>query len=135
MNRNIFAFALMLPIVGLSQNNQKSNQQNDVTAPLYLIQPGYESPYNISTAEVITKVIDKVYNYLEAVTPPQVVDASGTEISDFAKINAQTNAQFSLARRPFYERASTCANGKIYGTNQILRRCHKTGTAILRSYV
>ena len=59
MNRNIFALALMLPIVGLSQNNQKSNQQNDVTTPLHLMQPEYETPYNIPTAEGITTVIER----------------------------------------------------------------------------
>lgn len=53
------------------------------------MQPEYETPYNIPTAEGIIKVIDKVYNYLEAVTPPHLVDASGAELSDFAKINTQ----------------------------------------------
>jgi len=75
MNRNIFAFALLLPIVGLSQNHSTSKPQNDVTTPLHLMQPEYETPYNIPTVEGITTVIDMVYNYLEAVTPPQLVDA------------------------------------------------------------
>jgi unsaturated rhamnogalacturonyl hydrolase len=109
MIRNIFAFALMLPIVGLSQNNPTSKPQNDATTPLHLMQPEYETPYNIPTTEGITKVIDKVYNYLEAVTPPQLVDASGTEISDFVKIKAQTKFKQGDFRLISYEWGVTYA--------------------------
>ncbi|MCA1760560.1 MAG: glycoside hydrolase family 88 protein, partial [Bacteroidales bacterium] len=107
--RNIIAIALLCPVVGLSQNNQKTNQQNDVTTPLHLMQPEYETPYNIPTAEGITKVIDKVYNYLEAATPLHLVDALGTEISDFAKINAQTKFKQGDFRLISYEWGVTYA--------------------------
>lgn len=109
MKRNIFLIAFLLPIAVLAQSNQTSKPQNDVTTPLHLMQPEYETPYNIPTAEGITKVIDKVYNYLEAVTPPQLVDASGTEISDFTKINAQTKFKQGDFRLISYEWGVTYA--------------------------
>jgi rhamnogalacturonyl hydrolase YesR len=108
MKRNILLFAFLLPIAVLAQNNQ-TKPQNDATTPLHLMQPDYETPYTIPTTEGITKVIDKVYNYLEAVTPPQLVDASGTEISDFSKIDAQTKFKQGDFRLISYEWGVTYA--------------------------
>ena len=109
MIKNIFGLALLFPIVALSQNKQITNQQNDVTAPLHLMQPEYETPYNVPTAEGISKVIDRVYNYLEAVTPTGLVDASGTEISDFSVINTQTRFKQGDYRLTSYEWGVTYA--------------------------
>ena len=108
MKRNIFLFAFLLPLAVLAQNNQ-AKPQNDVTTPLHLMQPDYETPYNVPTEEGITQVIDRVYNYLEAVTPPQLVDASGTEISDFSKIDAQTKFKQGDFRLISYEWGVTYA--------------------------
>lgn len=108
MKRNILLFAFLLPIAVWAQNNQ-TKPQNDATTPLHLMQPDYETPYTIPTTEGITQVIDKVYNYLEAVTPPQLVDASGTEISDFSKIDAQTKFKQGDFRLISYEWGVTYA--------------------------
>lgn len=108
MKRNILLFAFLLPIAVWAQNNQ-AKPQNDATTPLHLMQPDYETPYTIPTTEGITQVIDKVYNYLEAVTPPQLVDASGTEISDFSKIDAQTKFKQGDFRLISYEWGVTYA--------------------------
>lgn len=108
MKSNILLFAFLLPIAVLAQNNQ-TKPQNDVTTPLHLMQPDYETPYNIPTTEGITQVIDRVYNYLEAVTPPQLVDASETEISDFSKIDTQTKFKQGDFRLISYEWGVTYA--------------------------
>lgn len=109
MKKNISLLAIFLPITILAQNNPTSKPQNDVTTPLHLMQPEYETPYNIPTAEGITTVIDRVYNYLEAVTPPQLVDATGAVISDFSKIDAQTKFKQGDFRLISYEWGVTYA--------------------------
>ncbi|MDQ6812147.1 MAG: glycoside hydrolase family 88 protein, partial [Bacteroidota bacterium] len=47
---------------------------NDVNAPLHELQPGYAVPYKIPTAESIKTVMDKIYFYLDSVTPPQFIN-------------------------------------------------------------
>jgi len=47
---------------------------NDVTAPLDALQPEYGVPYKIPTANSIKMVMDKIYFYLDSVTPPQFIN-------------------------------------------------------------
>ena len=108
MIRNILAVLMLLPVVVFSQN-QPAKPQNDASAPLHLMQPDYVTPYNVPTAVEITKVLDRVYNYLEATTPTQLIDASGTELSDYTKVNAQTKFKPGDFRLISYEWGVTYA--------------------------
>lgn len=59
------------------------NAQNvtDSNTPLHLLQPDYDIPYGIPQREDIEDVLNRVYNYLDAVTPAKLVDAeTGREI-------------------------------------------------------
>ena len=108
MNRNILAVLILFPI-GVFAQNQPVKQQNDVNTPLHLMQPDYVTPYNVPTAVEITKVLDRVYNYLVATTPTQLTDASGAEISDYTKVNAQTKFKQGDFRLISYEWGVTYA--------------------------
>ena len=108
MIRNICVLLMMLPIFVLAQN-QPAKQQNDATAPLHLMQPDYVTPYNVPTAVEITKVIDRVYNYLDATTPTQLTDGSGSELFDYTKVNAQTKFKQGDFRLISYEWGVTYA--------------------------
>ena len=108
MIKNILTILILLPVVAFSQN-QPAKQQNDATAPLHLLQPDYDTPYNVPSKEEITKVLDRVYNYLEATTPTQLTDASGTELADFSKVNAQTKFKQGDFRLISYEWGVTYA--------------------------
>jgi rhamnogalacturonyl hydrolase YesR len=64
---------------------------NDATTPLHLLQPDYPVPYRIPSASDITTVLDRVREYLEAVTPAQFQDrVSGAVISDLNTIDTNT---------------------------------------------
>ena len=89
MIKTIPVILMLLPVIAFSQN-QPSKPQNDVTTPLHLMQPNYETPYNVPATAGITKVLDRVYNYLEAATPAQLTNDSKSDVSDFSKINGQT---------------------------------------------
>ncbi|MEN9685865.1 MAG: hypothetical protein RLZZ28_1651, partial [Bacteroidota bacterium] len=47
---------------------------NDVTAPLHLLKPDYHIPYGDPGIDGVKKVLKRVYNYLDAVTPAQFVN-------------------------------------------------------------
>ena len=51
-------------------------QRNDVTTPLHLLTPDYKVPYGAPSVDSVKKVLDKVFTYLDAVTPPQFVSRS-----------------------------------------------------------
>lgn len=47
---------------------------NDSTTPLHLLKPNYPVPYGQPKLEEVTGVIRRIYNYLDANTPTQVID-------------------------------------------------------------
>lgn len=108
MTKNILVILILFPIFAFAQN-QPAKPQNDASAPLHLMQPDYETPYNVPTKAEITKVLDRVYNYLEVSTPTQLTDASGSELSDYTKVNAQTKFKQGDFRLISYEWGVTYA--------------------------
>jgi unsaturated rhamnogalacturonyl hydrolase len=46
----------------------------DANAPLHALQPLYKVPYKVPSASEIKTVLDRVYQYLDSVTPPQFVN-------------------------------------------------------------
>ncbi|MGM0620108.1 MAG: glycoside hydrolase family 88/105 protein [Bacteroidota bacterium] len=59
----------------------------DVTTPLHLMKPEYTVPYGIPEIKEIKEVLDRVYNYLNEVTPATLVNRkTGNEIKDFSKL-------------------------------------------------
>jgi len=87
-----FVACLLYP--GISTMAQE-NPHNDVTAPLHLMKPDYPTPYGIPAMEDVVKVLNRVYDYLDAATPAKVVDSkSKDEIKDLSKLNG--DAVFAL---------------------------------------
>jgi unsaturated rhamnogalacturonyl hydrolase len=62
---------LTLSTVKAQYTNQKGN---DVTSPLHLLKPEYITSYGAMSKEDIKKVLDRVYAYLDAVTPAEMID-------------------------------------------------------------
>lgn len=60
--------------------------QNDTNTPLHALQPEYETPYGATQPHDIKKVLERIYTYLDAVTPPQLINSkTGTTITDLKK--------------------------------------------------
>ncbi len=73
----IGAFFLFLHVDGLAQH-----KATDATAPLHALQPDYPVPYKIPSVADISFQIEKVYQYLQAVTPAQLVNKqTGNEVA------------------------------------------------------
>ncbi|WP_426060868.1 glycoside hydrolase family 88/105 protein [Hymenobacter sp. B1770] len=51
-----------------------SPKTNDTTTPLHLLKPDYPVPYGQVKTEEVKQVLDRVYNYLNAATPAELVD-------------------------------------------------------------
>ena len=70
---------------------QAQAKGNDVTAPLHALKVDYPVPYGAPTTEEVKKVLDRVFNYLEAVTPPQLIQQkTGAVVSDLSRIDTNT---------------------------------------------
>ena len=58
------------------------NKATDATTPLHALQPDYPVPYKIPSAAEITGQIEKVYQYLNAAAPSQLVNKqTGKEVT------------------------------------------------------
>jgi unsaturated rhamnogalacturonyl hydrolase len=67
------------------------SQANDVTMPLHELRPDYPTPYGAPSVPDVLRVLERVYGYLDAVTPAKAVDKNtGREVTDFSKANDDT---------------------------------------------
>jgi rhamnogalacturonyl hydrolase YesR len=84
-----FAQFLLISLVISSTLFAQENTapRTDSNTPLHALQPDYKIPYGITKAEDVKVVIDKVFTYLDAATPPSIV-------------NSKTNALITDYRRP-----------------------------------
>ena len=89
----IFSTIGVLALCATVSFGQQKLPANDVTTPLHLMKPNYPVPYGATTENEIKEVLDRIYLYLNAVTPPQLADGkSGKVIADLS--NAGSTAVF-----------------------------------------
>lgn len=82
------AFSIWAVTTCASYAQKAPAKANDSTTPLHLLQPDYPVPYGQPSVADVTKVLNRVHGYLDAVTPTQVVDRqTGQAITNFAKFN------------------------------------------------
>jgi unsaturated rhamnogalacturonyl hydrolase len=104
----------------LSINSILAQKPNDVTAPLHAMRPDYPVAYTIPSAASVKVVLDRVYHYLDSVTPPQFIDRrNGTVITDFSK--PDTN----IILKPGDFRLTSYEWGVVYGA--MLQATEATG--------
>ena len=65
--------------------------QTDATTPLHLLKPDYPVPYGIPKAEEVKAILERVFAYLDAVTPTGFInEKTGAAVTDLNKIDADT---------------------------------------------
>jgi len=94
---------------GLSVMAQQTSKTNDVTTPLHLMKPDYPTPYGKPVVEDITKVLSRVYTYLDAVTPAKMVDGKKDEINDITRLTSDATFAQGDFRLTSYEWGVTYA--------------------------
>ena len=87
---------------GFAQRNE--TKANDSNTPLHLLQPDYPVPYGIVKKENIVNDLNRIYGYLNAVTPTAFVDSkTGKQVADLTKIDQNTALQKGDYRIVSYE--------------------------------
>lgn len=84
-----FLLGVSLVPAGMVAAQYVTGKGNDATLPLHLMKPDYDIPYGETTPGKVKQVLDRVYHYLDAVTPMQLVNKQ-TE-ADIALANADEN--------------------------------------------
>jgi rhamnogalacturonyl hydrolase YesR len=77
-------FSLALPLIG-------QQPTTDATTPLHLLKPDYPVPYGVPKPEEVRSVLDRIFSYLDSVTPTGFVnEKTGQEITDYSKVDENT---------------------------------------------
>lgn len=89
---NCFVITLLIQTISFASYGQiTASKNNDATAPLHLLKPVYITPYGETKQADVKAVLDKVYHYLDAVTPYQLIDKPGGQaINNLANVNANS---------------------------------------------
>lgn len=66
--------ALALASCSQKQDAAEEVEINDSTTPLHLLQPDYKTPYGKLSADTVKADIDRVFAYIDAVTPAKMTD-------------------------------------------------------------
>ena len=83
---------------------------NDSSTPLHLLRPDYPIPYGQVKAEDVKQVMDRVYGYLNATTPAELVDKkTNAAITDRRKFNSDAIIRPGDFRLTSYEWGVTYA--------------------------
>jgi len=85
-----FTLAATLCISRQSQG-QVPTRPNDVNTPLHLMRPDYPVPYGVPVKDSIVALLDRIYQYLDAVTPPELTDRkTNAPVTDYTKADSNT---------------------------------------------
>ena len=104
-----------------------AQRPNDVTTPLHALQPDYPVPYIIPAPENVKAVLDRIYHYLDSVTPPQFINRTTKELVTDVR-NPDTNIVF----KPGDFRLTSYEWGVTYSA--MLRASETTGDAKYADY-
>ena len=103
-------------------------QPNDATMPLHLLKPDYTMPYGIPKVEDVTAILNRVFGYLDSVTPIGFVnEKTNTPLTDLSKLDANTILAKGDFRIVSYEWGVTYAGMLLAG--------EATGDAEYKNYV
>lgn len=83
---NIFLLSGLV-LASCSSNKQpKEVEINDSTTPLHLLQPDYTTPYKVLSVDSVKADIDRVFSYIDSVTPARVINEEGEVIDDLSNL-------------------------------------------------
>ena len=87
-----------------SANAQQTPAKNDVNTPLHAMKVEYPVPYEAPTKENVKAVLDKIFNYLDAVTPAQMINKqSGEVLNDVSHLDTNSIVKQGDFRLTSYE--------------------------------
>ena len=124
----IKAFCLILLVFCNSILAQQKPPVTDATTPLHMLKPDYVTPYGAPKPDDVTAVLNRVFVYLDRVTPIGFVnEKTGEAVTDLSNIDANTILTRGDFRIVSYEWGVTYAG--------MLSAADATGDAKYRDYV
>ena len=97
-------FSLLIIASSITVAAQAQQKGNDVTAPLHAMKPDYPFLYEPPKIEGVKLVLDKVYHYLDSVTPYQLVHRrTGEPVNSLDNIDTNTIVKPGDYRLTSYE--------------------------------
>lgn len=97
-------FFLFFVILFSNSVTAQKPKGNDVTVPLHALQPDYKVPYGAPGMQQVKSLLDRVYNYLDSVTPAEFVDRrSGKVITHLGSVDTNTILKQGDYRLTSYE--------------------------------
>jgi len=92
MKRPLLLPVLCLLAASLFNNNGFAQAPaNDVNTPLHLMKPDYPVAYGVPVKDSIYAIVNRVYNYLDAVTPAALIDKkTQLPVTDFTRQDTNT---------------------------------------------
>lgn len=102
MMRNVTC--LLLFALFTSNSPFAQPRPNDVTAPLHAMRPDYPVYYGVPDTNQLKSIMQRVHNYLDSVTPPQLVNKlTGAVVSDAGLLDTNTTMKPGDFRLTSYE--------------------------------
>lgn len=96
--------ALLISSVPVFTTVYAQQKQNDVTTPLHAMKPDYPVPYGVPSKESVKAVVDKVYNYLNTVTPAEMMNKkTGAAVTEVNALDTNTVLKQGDFRLTSYE--------------------------------
>ncbi|HET9744555.1 MAG TPA: glycoside hydrolase family 88 protein, partial [Chitinophagaceae bacterium] len=105
-NKSIFYPVSFLSVcLSLSLKAQKPVEaRTDVNTPLHALKVDYPVPYVAPTKENVKAVVDKIFNYLDATTPAQMMNKqTGEMINEITRLDTNTIIKQGDFRLTSYE--------------------------------
>ncbi|MDE5649459.1 MAG: hypothetical protein K2I35_00365 [Duncaniella sp.] len=82
---------------------KKAEEINDSTSPLHLLQPDYTTPYGALSVDSVRATVDRVFAYIDSVTPAKVVDGEGNTVTDLTRLPDDAKLNQGTFRLTSYE--------------------------------
>ncbi len=93
-----------------------AQKANDVTTPLHAMQPDYPVPYGVPDAGKVKSVLDRIYFYLDSVTPARFIQrTTGQSVSSLSMIDTNTVVKPGDFRLTSYEWGVTYSGMLLVG--------------------
>ncbi len=100
----ILAGIIHLTVSSISMAQEKQPVVNDSNTPLHLLEPAYQNPYGIITAEQIKKDLDRIFVFLDRETPARVIHTkTGQTVTDYKNIDTDCVLDKGSFRLASYE--------------------------------
>ncbi len=110
MKRNLLVLALLVIIIQTVVAQSIAPKVTDSTTPLHLLKPNYPVPYGQPKVDDVVAVLNRVFVYLDATTPVQLVDRqTGELITDRSRFSANAIIKPGDFRLTSYEWGVTYA--------------------------